>query len=102
MHMRAHTRQTLAQMPHRRSPSPTRALSLCCCQTKAWKDACIDTPTLAPSLTNSVCPRVCATTEGARMLSMPEGDDVKDEQSPIIPPVAHEGTRQIFSKSQYH
>ena len=24
-------------MPHRRSPSPTRTLSLCCCQIKAWK-----------------------------------------------------------------
>ena len=24
-------------MPHRRSASPTRTLSLCCCQTKAWK-----------------------------------------------------------------
>jgi len=24
-------------MPHRRSPSPTRILSLCCCQIKAWK-----------------------------------------------------------------
>jgi len=24
-------------MPHRRSPSPTRTLSLFCCQTKAWK-----------------------------------------------------------------
>jgi tetratricopeptide (TPR) repeat protein len=30
-------RQTLAQMPHRRSPSPTRPLSLCCCQIKAWR-----------------------------------------------------------------
>jgi len=42
MRTRAHThinthRQTLAQMPHRRSPSPTRTLSLCCCQIKAWK-----------------------------------------------------------------
>jgi tetratricopeptide (TPR) repeat protein len=37
---RTHTqtdRQTHAQMPHRRSPSPTRTLSLCCCQIKAWK-----------------------------------------------------------------
>jgi hypothetical protein len=24
-------------MPHRCSPSPTRTLSLCCCQIKAWK-----------------------------------------------------------------
>ena len=24
-------------MPHRRSPSPTCSLSLCCCQIKAWK-----------------------------------------------------------------
>ena len=24
-------------MPHRRSASPTRTLSLCCCQIKAWK-----------------------------------------------------------------
>ena len=24
-------------MPHRRSLSPTRPLSLCCCQIKAWK-----------------------------------------------------------------
>jgi hypothetical protein len=24
-------------MPHRRSPSQTRTLSLCCCQIKAWK-----------------------------------------------------------------
>jgi tetratricopeptide (TPR) repeat protein len=24
-------------MPHRRSPSPTRTFSLCCCQIKAWK-----------------------------------------------------------------
>ena len=24
-------------MPHRRSPSPTRTLSFCCCQIKAWK-----------------------------------------------------------------
>ena len=24
-------------MPHHRSPSPTRTLSLCCCQIKAWK-----------------------------------------------------------------
>jgi hypothetical protein len=30
-------RQTDTQMPHRRSPSPTRTLSLCCSQTKAWK-----------------------------------------------------------------
>ena len=30
-------RQTLAQMPHRRSPSPTRPLFLCCCQIKAWR-----------------------------------------------------------------
>ena len=30
-------RQTHAQMPRRRSPSQTRTLSLCCCQTKAWK-----------------------------------------------------------------
>ena len=42
MRTRAHThihthRQTLAQMPHRRSPSHTRTLSLCCCQIKAWK-----------------------------------------------------------------
>ena len=44
MHMRtrAHTlrhthRQTLAQMPHRRSASRTRTPSLCCCQIKAWK-----------------------------------------------------------------
>ena len=42
MRMRAHShihthRQTLAQMPHRCSPSPTRTLSLCCCQIKAWK-----------------------------------------------------------------
>jgi len=29
--------QTLAQMPHRRSSSPTRTPSLCCCQIKAWK-----------------------------------------------------------------
>jgi tetratricopeptide (TPR) repeat protein len=37
---RTHThtqRQTHAQMPHLRSSSPTRTLSLCCCQTKAWK-----------------------------------------------------------------
>jgi len=25
------------QMPHRRSPSPTHTLSICCCQIKAWK-----------------------------------------------------------------
>jgi tetratricopeptide (TPR) repeat protein len=42
VHMRTHActntqRQTDAQMPHRRSPSPTRCLSLCCCQIKAWK-----------------------------------------------------------------
>ena len=40
MRTRAHThthRQTHAQMSHRRSPSPTRTLSLCCCQIKAWK-----------------------------------------------------------------
>ena len=48
---------------------------------------------------------VGAATEGARMLSMLEGDDVTDEQSPNNPPVttthvAHEGTRQMFSKSQ--
>jgi hypothetical protein len=30
---RAHTH---TQMPHRRSLSHTRALLLCCCQTKAW------------------------------------------------------------------
>ena len=30
-------RHSLAQMPHRRSPSQTRTLSLCCCQIKAWK-----------------------------------------------------------------
>ena len=29
--------QNHTQMPHRRSASPTRTLSLCCCQTKAWK-----------------------------------------------------------------
>jgi len=44
MRTRAHTcihthrdRQTLAQMPHRRSPSPTRPLFRCCCQIKAWR-----------------------------------------------------------------
>jgi tetratricopeptide (TPR) repeat protein len=45
MRTRAHTcihtlhtdTQTLAEMPHRRSPSPTRPLSLCCCQIKAWR-----------------------------------------------------------------
>ena len=46
MRMRAHTCTRIqtdkrdrshAQMPHRRSPSPTRTLSLCCCQIKAWK-----------------------------------------------------------------
>ncbi len=30
-------RHNCTQMPHRRSASPTRALSLCCCQTEAWK-----------------------------------------------------------------
>ena len=30
-------RHSLAQMHHRRSPSQTRTLSLCCCQIKAWK-----------------------------------------------------------------
>jgi len=39
---RAHThidthRHKHTQMPHRRSLSPTRPLSLCCCQIKAWK-----------------------------------------------------------------
>jgi len=35
---RAHThRQTHAKMPQCCSPSPTRTLSLCCCQIKAWK-----------------------------------------------------------------
>mgnify|MGYP000415394778 CR=1 FL=1 len=29
--------QNHTQMPHRRSASPPRPLSLCCCQTKAWK-----------------------------------------------------------------
>jgi hypothetical protein len=34
----AHTdKQTKPQMPHHRSPSPTRTLCLCCCQIKAWK-----------------------------------------------------------------
>jgi hypothetical protein len=33
----APTNTQQAQMPHRRSPSPTRTLSLCCCQIKAWK-----------------------------------------------------------------
>jgi tetratricopeptide (TPR) repeat protein len=38
MHTHAHTdTQTLAEMPHHRSPSPTRPLSLCCCQIKAWR-----------------------------------------------------------------
>jgi len=35
-HIHTHT-QTLAQMPHRRSASQTRPLSLCCCQIKPWK-----------------------------------------------------------------
>ena len=50
---------------------------------------------------------VGAATEGARMLSKLEGGDMTDELSPNNPtqtvtmtPVAHEGTRQIFSKSQ--
>ena len=39
---RTHTRKCITahkhtQMPHRRSPSQTRTLSLCCCQIKAWK-----------------------------------------------------------------
>jgi hypothetical protein len=29
--------RTHTQMPHRRSPSPIRAIPLCCCQIKAWK-----------------------------------------------------------------
>lgn len=50
---------------------------------------------------------VGAATESARMLSMLKGDDVTDEQSfapnnlPVTTThVAHEGTRQMFSKSQ--
>ena len=34
-HTHKHTKNT--QMPDRRSPSPTRTLSLCCCQIKAWR-----------------------------------------------------------------
>jgi hypothetical protein len=70
-HCAAHRHtQNHTQMPHRRSASPTRTLSLCCCQTKAWKaghkgecvaDARADTRTAAKP-----------TAEQMRMLKMLE------------------------------
>jgi tetratricopeptide (TPR) repeat protein len=35
--VRAHTQTDTHANAHRRSPSPARTLSLCCCQIKAWK-----------------------------------------------------------------
>ena len=53
---RERDRKTLAQMPHHRSPSPTRPLSLCCCQIKAWRASCAATPrqSAAPASCSSI------------------------------------------------